>query len=57
MGWQDADEVYWGVVVRFGVEIPANFVVGSDNGAFAPVPSSCTRGRGDFWLQWMGVIQ
>ena len=38
MGWQDADEVYWGVVVRFGVKIPANFVVGSDNGAFAPTP-------------------
>ena len=38
MGWQYACEVYWSVIVRFGVEIPANFVVGSDNGAFALVP-------------------
>ena len=38
MRWQNADEVCWGVVVKFDVEVPAKFVVGGDNGAFGLAP-------------------
>ena len=38
MRWQNADEVSRGVVVRFNVKVPTNFVVGGDDGAFGLAP-------------------